>query len=142
MANLTYDSFWDDLSRGSIDMDTDSFYILLINATGVSGASKTAHLKRSDVTANEITGTGYTAGGNAITCTVAKNTGTHVETFTFSVVTWPASTITAAGGIVYKHRGGASTADELVALVDFGGNVTSTAATFTFTPSAPITIQN
>jgi len=139
MASLVYDSFWDDLSKGNVVPNTDTYYLML--TTSAYTASKTAHLKRSDVT-NEVTGTGYTAGGNAVTCTVAKNTGTNQETYTFGSVSWPTATIAAAYGVIYKHRGGLATADELVAMVDFGGTVTSTGGTFQVTFSSPITIQN
>jgi hypothetical protein len=139
MASLIYDSFADDLSRGSIDMDTDTFYAMLV--TSAYTPSKTTHLKRSDVT-NEVSGTGYAAGGIAVACTVAKNTGANTETFTFANPSWAASTITAHAAVIYKHRGGASTADELVCYVDFGADVTSTAGTFAVTFSSPLTIQN
>ena len=44
--------------------------------------------------------------------------------------------------VVYKRRGGASSADELVAYLDFGGDVTSTSGPFAVTVSTPITLQN
>lgn len=139
MASLNFDSFFEDLSRGSIDMDTDSFKMMLVTSTFV--ANKGTQLKRSDVT-NEVVGTGYTAGGAVTTCTVAKNTGTHVVTYSFSSVSWSTATITARAAVIYKSRGGASTADELVAYVDFGSDITSTAGTFQVTLSTPLTIQN
>jgi hypothetical protein len=44
--------------------------------------------------------------------------------------------------VIYKHRGGASTADELVGYVDFGADIASTAGNFAVTFSTPLTIQN
>ena len=49
---------------------------------------------------------------------------------TFAATNWPTSTITAAGAVIYKSRGGASSADELIFYNDFGGNVSSSNATF------------
>lgn len=139
MASLNYDSFWDDLSKGNVNPSTDTYYMMLV--TSAYTPNKGTHTKRSDVT-NEVAGTGYTAGGAQVTFTVAKDTVNHKETYTLSSVSWPSATIAAAGGVIYKHRGGVSSADELVAYADFGGTVTSTAGTFQATFSSPITIQN
>jgi hypothetical protein len=51
------------------------------------------------------------------------------------------ATITAAGAVIYKARGGTADADELVAFIDFGGDVSSTGATFSVGVST-ITFQN
>lgn len=139
MASLIFDSALDDLARGAIDFDTDTFKVMLVTSTYTPNQG--THLKRSAVT-NEVSGTGYTSGGTASTVTVAKDTGLHKVTMTFSSVNWPAATITARAAVIYKSRGGASSADELVAYVDFGSDVTSTADTFTVTFSTPLTIQN
>ncbi len=139
MASLIYNSMLDDLAKGAIDFDTDTFKLMLV-AAGYT-ADKDAHTKRSDVT-NEVSGTGYTAGGAAVACTVAKDTVNDKVTLTFANPSWPASTITARGGVIYKSRGGASSADEVVAYVDFGSNITSTGSTFAVTFSSPITLQN
>jgi hypothetical protein len=57
---------------------------------------------RNDVT-NEVTGTGYTAGGAAVTLTVAAtdNTNNDVEV-TSSAPSWPSSTISAVAGITTR----------------------------------------
>lgn len=96
---------------------------------------------RNDVT-NEVVGTGYTAGGNAVTLTVAAvdNANNDVEV-TCSAATWPTSTITAVAGIIYKEIGSAAT-DPVIAVIDFGGTVTSTLATFTATPTGSLKFQN
>jgi len=139
MASFIFNSFWDDLSRGNIDMDTDTFYALLV--TSGYTANKDTHVKRSDVSNEVSAGSGYSTGGAATTVTVTKDTANDRETYGFAQVDWTTATITAAGAVIYKHRGGASSADELVAYIDAGGNVTSTAATFSLTAST-ITLQN
>lgn len=139
MASLNFDSFFDDVSRGAVDMDSDSFKILLVTST--YAPNKGTHTKRSDVT-NEVVGTGYTAGGVASVCTVAKDTGLHKITYSFASVSWAAATITARAAVIYKSRGGAASADELVGYVDFGADITSTAGAFQVTFSTPLTIQN
>jgi hypothetical protein len=49
--------------------------------------------------------------------------------------TWANATITARYAVYYKARGGAATADELVAVNDFGADVASTAAAFALAAS-------
>jgi len=138
MASLIYNSAIDDMAKGAIDFDTDTFKVMLVTSTYT--ANKDTHTKRSDVT-NEVSGTGYTAGGVTSACTVTKDTANDKVTLSLAAVSWATSTITARGAVYYKSRGGASSADELVAYVDFGGDVTSTGATFSLGAST-ITLQN
>jgi hypothetical protein len=138
MASLIYNSCLDDLAKGNIDFDSDTFYAILVTSSYTP--DKDADLKRSAVT-NEVTGTGYTAGGTAATVTVTKDTANDRIDISLGAVSWPTSTITAAGAVYYKHRGGASSADELVAYIDFGGNVSSTAGTFALSAST-LRLQN
>lgn len=139
MASLIYNSFVDDLARGAIDADTDTFYVMLVTST--YAPNKDTHTKRSDVT-NEVVGAGYSSGGKVSAATVTKDTATDRVTIAFASVNWTTATITARAAVIYKRRGGAASADELVAYVDFGSDVTSTADTFTVTFSSPITFQN
>lgn len=133
MASLIYNSAVRDEAIGSIDYDTDTFKVMLVTSTYTE--NKDTHTKRSDVT-NEVVGTGYTAGGNAATVTVgAVDTVNDRVDITLGGTTWPTSTITARKAIYYKSRGGASTADELIAIVDFGADVSTTVGTFTLTAS-------
>ena len=144
MTSIIYNSFFDDLAEGRIDMDTDTFRVQLVNATYDAIADETkkdSHTKRSDVTANEISGTGYTAGGEVATCTVTKDTANNRVDISLGAASWTTATITAEGAVYYKSRGGADSADELVAYIDFGGPITSTAGTFALTAST-VRIQN
>jgi len=138
MPSLIYNSFLEDLARGAIDMDTDTFRVLL--TTSAYTENKDTHLKRSDVT-NEVTGTGYTAGGVVTSITVTKDTVNDRLDITLGAVSWPSSTITARKAVYYKARGGAASADELVAVNDFGSDVTSTGATFSLALST-VRFQN
>jgi len=137
MASLIYNSAIDDMARGAIDFDTDTFKAMLVTSTYTP--NKDTDLKRSAVT-NEVTGTGYTAGGVTCACTVTKDTANDKVTLQFASVSWAASTITARALVYYKSRGGASSADELVAYDDFGSDVSSSGGTFTVTAST-ITLQ-
>ena len=129
MASIIYNSCLRDEAIGNIDFDTDTFRMMLVTSTYVENAD--THNRRDDIT-NEVTGTGYTAGGAVCTVTVsAVDTGNDRVTITLGETTWDPSTITAAGAVVYKDRGGAASADELVAYIDFGGDFSSTNGPFT-----------
>jgi hypothetical protein len=138
MASLIYNSCIDDTARGNIDFDTDTFKAMLVTSSYTP--NKDSHDKRDDVT-NEASGTGYTAGGATSTVTVTKDNTNDKVTIQLGAVSWSGSTITARGCVYYKSRGGASSADELVAYNDFGSDVSSGGGTFSISASL-ITLQN
>lgn len=139
MSSFVYDSFWDDLQKGNIDLDTDTFYAMLV--TSSYAENKKTHVKRSDIT-NEIAATGgYAAGGSAVAMTVTKDATNDRQNASFANQVYSSATITARKQIVYKHRGGASSADELVCINDFGADVIASGGTFTVNGST-IRIQN
>ena len=120
---------------------TGSFKFLLVSSVP-SEANLDAYDFRDDV-ANEVTGTGYTSGGVAATVTVGSVDTTNDRTpVTITDLTnaWTGSTITAVGGWLYKVVGSAAT-DQLVAFVDFGGAVTSTAGNFSVAFTTPIYVN-
>ena len=139
MASLVYNSCIRDGLVGNINFSTDTFKMALV--TSAYGAAK-SHSKRSNIT-NEITGLGYAAGGNACAVTVAAvdNVNNDIE-LSFTVTSWTSATITARAGVIYKSRGGLSSADELVGYVDFGSDVSSTNGTFAVTVTTPLKFQN
>lgn len=138
MASLVYNSAPDEMARGDIDFDTNTFKAMLVTSSYTP--NKDTHDFRDDVT-NEVSGTGYTAGGVASAVTVTKDTANDKVTIQFGAVSWASSTITARGCVYYKSRGGASSADELVAYADFGSDVSSSGGTFSVAAST-ITLQN
>lgn len=134
MANVIYDSFKYDVSTGAIDLNTDSFKVLLVTSSYTPNAG--THTKRSDVT-DEVVGAGYTTGGAALVNIVVTNdTTNHLTKFDADDTSWASSTITARGAVVYKSRGSASSADELVCYIDFGADKVCTTGTFLITWSA------
>jgi len=134
MANAIYNSFKRDIMNGSIDLDTDTIKIMLVTSAYTPDVD--THSKRSSIT-NEVTGTGYVAGGFALANkSVIQSNSTNAGVFTADAINIPDATITARGCVIYKSRGGASSADELIAYGDFGADITSTNGIFTI--SAPI----
>ena len=77
-------------------------------------------------TTNEVSGTGYTAGGNALTGAVISADGT-TAIVDFDNTTWASSTITARGALIYNS----SKANRAIAVLDFGSDKTSTDGDFT-----------
>lgn len=101
-----------------------------LSTTGVQAAKLWTDWK-TNVTP-EITGTGYTAGGVALTGVTSSVTG-NVWTLTATSPSWSASTITANQIIFYDTTAGT---EQLIAFADFGGAVSSTASTWTYTINA------
>lgn len=139
MASLIYNHALDNAARGTIDYDTDTFYVLL--TTSSYAENKDSHEYRSDVTNEVANGNGYTTNGNSVTVTVTKDDANDRIDISLGGTTWPASTITARKAVYYKYRGGAASADELIAVNDFGSDVTSSGGTFTLNAST-FRIQN
>ena len=114
-------SFKTQLLGGVQDLDTDTIYIALFTSSATLSAATTAYS-----TTNEVSGTGYTAGGNALTGAVISADGT-TAIVDFDNTTWASSTITARGALIYNS----SKANRAIAVLDFGSDKTSTDGDFT-----------
>lgn len=99
----------------------DVFKIALYTSSATLGATTTAYSST-----NEVTGTGYTAGGNTLTNVTPTSSGTTAYT-DFADTTWSTATITANGALIYNS----SKSDKAVAVLAFGSDKTSTAGDFT-----------
>ena len=132
-TGFMFNSALRDEAMGNINYNADTFKVMLL--TNAATPNKDTWTKRSDVT-NEVSGTGYTAGGAALTVSVgAVDTANDRVDVSTGAATWTTSSITARYAIYYNARGGASSADELVACVDFGQDVSTIADTFSLTAS-------
>lgn len=122
------------VATGLIDLDTDTFKAML--TTSSYTPDQDAHDFRDDVT-NEISGTGYSSGGVTITNpAVTYDTSTNQVRWDFDDPSWTTATFTARYMVIYKSRGGASSADNLVMYVNFGADETVAVGTFTYTVPA------
>ena len=138
MASIIWNSCLDDAVRANIDFDGDTFYGMLL--TSAFTPDKDAQLKRGDLT-DEVVGTGYTADGKVATVGVTKDLANDRIDISLGALSWATATIAARYLAYYKRRGGLASADELVALIDFGGTVSSTAGTFAVSAST-LRLQN
>jgi len=128
MANIVPDSFKTNLLKGVFNFDTsgnggNAFKCALY--TSISGYSTSSTVFS---TSNQVgsVGTNYTAGGNALTnngVSIASN----IAFIDFADLTFSSVTLTAAGAAIYKTTGGGN---ELVLVLDFGGNKTATNGDF------------
>lgn len=133
MASWVYNPTFYNIYTEDINISGDVFYVMLLTSSYTPSRTDAF---RSAVTAYEVSGTGYTTGGNAATFTVSAtdNVG-NTQSFVLGGTTWSSSTITARYAVYYKHRGGVASADEIIAINDFGSNVSSSAGTFTLNSS-------
>lgn len=138
MPSLIYNKAIDNLVRAGINFAADSFKVMLV--TSAYTPNKDTHEDRADVT-NEVVGTGYTAGGVATTPTITLDLSNDRVDISFSNVSWATATITARACVIYKSTGVAAN-DFLIAYVDFGSDVSSTAAAFAVTFSSALRFQN
>jgi hypothetical protein len=112
------------LLDGEMDFSSNTsqtFKIALYTSAATLGATTTVY----SVT-NEVSGTGYTAGGNTLTVVAPTTSGTTAY-LDFADTTWATATITARGALIYQSGG----TNPAVAVLDFGADKTSTAGDFT-----------
>ena len=103
-----------------------AFKIALYDDSATLGTTTTAY-SASD----EVSGSGYSAGGNALTNTgVAKSTVTAYTDF--SDTSWTSASFTARGCLIYNSSSiSGLTTNASVAAIDFGGDKTVSSGTFT-----------
>lgn len=117
-----------DTSVTPINLKTDTIKVALVTASYVPDID--GHSFFSDIT-NEVSGTGYTAGGKALANVSATKDNTNDRAYIDADdTTWPASTITAARyAILYKDTGSPATSP-LIGYIDLGANKSTVADTF------------
>jgi len=98
-----------------------TFKLALFTSSASLDAATTAYS-----TSNEVSGTGYSAGGLALTRVDPSTSGTTALT-DFADLTFSTATITANGAVIYNS----SASDKAVIVLAFGGDKTSTAGDFT-----------
>lgn len=114
----------------AIDWLSDTIKVAMCTSTYTP--AQDTHEFFSDIT-NEVTGTGYTAGGATLANkTLTYTGGTNIDAFDADDVSWTSSTITARYAIIYKSTGTASTSP-LMGYVDFGADQSTSDGTFLIT---------
>jgi hypothetical protein len=98
----------------------DVFKLALFTSSASLDASTTVY-----TTSGEVTGTGYTAGGNTLTNVTPVMSGTTCI-IDFADTSWTSSSLTARGALLYNSTEG----NKAVAVFDFGSDRISTSSTF------------
>jgi hypothetical protein len=113
----------------------DTFKIALYTANANLNAATTVY-----TTSDEVTGTGYTAGGKTLSISVSPTSGNNLSNVptayvSFSNISWTGATFTARGALIYNSSEG----NKSVAVLDFGSDKTVSNDTFQVTfPSADV----
>lgn len=130
MATIVYNSAKKALLDGGIDMANDTIKVALVTS-GYTPDMDT-HVFFDDIT-NEVSGTGYSAGGETLSGkSVTQDDDADESYLTASNTIWEGSSITARGAVMYKSTGVGSTSP-LIAYFDFGQDETTVADTFRLT---------
>lgn len=127
MASGVYNNFKAELMNKSYDLGSggDTIKVALLNNSHAFTAENDVW---TDVSANEISGTGYTAGGATLANQAVSIDDTDDEgVFDGDDVAWTTATFTAYHAVVYDD----TVTDDLILSIDFGGAQTVTSGTFT-----------
>ena len=132
-AYTVYSHFMDKVATKNVNLNADTFFMVLLTNSYTPAVS--TDTLWSDISANEVgTGSGYTAGGQAVTgvsCTLTSNT----ETFTFTTPSWATFSATFRYLAIVRAANGSSvqSTDMLVCYCDAtgGGSITGGGGTFT-----------
>jgi len=124
-GNYMCTSFKKELLQGVHDFTAstgNTFKLALYTNSASFTAATTAY-----TATNEVSGTGYTAGGGTLTNVTPTTSGTTAFT-DFADLTFSSATITARGALIYNDT---AAGDPSVVVLDFGADKTSTTGDFT-----------
>jgi len=120
MASGIYNRFKVNLLNKEIDLEVDDIKVMLLNNVHSFNA---AHINKSQIEANEINGTGYTAGGVVLVNKVV--TEGAVSNFDADDPEWTEATFGAWHAVLYRV-----TESDLICSIDFGGEKAVELGTF------------
>ena len=113
-------SFKSEILQEGHQLATDTIKLALFTSSASLGEGTTAYS-----TSNEVSGTGYTAGGVTLTSTTVSTSGTTAF-FDADDPTFTSASFTARGALIYNS----SNSDKAIAVLDFGGDFTVSSGTF------------
>tara|TARA_R110000803_G_scaffold136806_3_gene203706 strand:- start:927 stop:1361 length:435 start_codon:yes stop_codon:yes gene_type:complete len=131
VTSIMCTSFKIALLDGEMDFSSDtalSFKVALYTSSSTIGAATTVY-----TTTDEASGTGYTAGGAAVTIAANPTSSGTTAYLDLDNVTWGSSSITARKALIYSADGVTNPA---IAVIDFGADVQSSEGNFVITMPA------
>lgn len=118
-------SFKQEMLQAGQNLATDTLRMALYTAFSDIGPNTTAY-----TTTNEVSGTGYTAGGELVTgATISTDVQTGTVYVDFNNVSWPGASFTARGALIYNVTAG----NKSIAVLDFGSDKTFSSTNNTVT---------
>ena len=114
-------SFKGEVLQEGHQLATDTLKIALFTSSASLGATTTAYS-----TTNEISGTGYTAGGATLASPTVGTSGV-VGYFDCADPAWTSATFTANGAVIYNY----SNSNKAIAVLAFGADYSVSGGTFT-----------
>jgi hypothetical protein len=107
-------SFKQDILQAGQNLATDTLYMALYTGFATLGPTTTVY-----TTSDEVTGTGYTAGGVTLTgVTINTDVNSGIVYVNFNNVSWPGAAFTARGALIYNS----TRSNKSVAVLDFGSD--------------------
>lgn len=118
-----------DTTQLAIDLDLETHKVAMFTNTITPNFSTDTAYGVSPYDANEVSGTGYTAGGTELTTTALSESPTGTIMYDAADTAWASSTISSARcAIIYAD---ALAGNNAILLVNFGGDYSTTSGTFT-----------
>jgi len=117
-------SFKVQLLNAQQNFTSNTFKLALYTSSATLDATTTVY-----TTSSEVAGTGYTAGGNTLSVSVAPTSSGTVAYISFTDSSWTTATFTARGALIYNT----SQSNAAVAIFDFGADKSVVGGTFTVT---------
>lgn len=131
-GNFMCSSFKQELLEGGHNFKASgsgghTFKLAMYTNSASFNAATTAY-----TTSNEVSGSGYSAGGGTLTNVNPSLQGSTTAVTDFDDLTFSSATVTARGALIYNTTtGGGSGTTDTVVVLDFGSDKTSTAGDFT-----------
>lgn len=118
-------SFKVEMLQAGQNLATDTLRMALYTAFADIGPLTTVY-----TATNEVTGTGYSAGGELVTgATISTDVQTGTVYVNFDNVSWPGASFTARGALIYN----VTQSNASVAVLDFGSDKTFSSTSNTVT---------
>jgi hypothetical protein len=118
-----------DTTQLAVDLDLETHKVAMFTNTITPNFSTDTAYAAAPYNANEVSGTGYTSGGTALTTTTVTESPTGTLKWDADDASWSTSTITNARcGLCYAD---ALAGNNAIVLINFGADYSTTAGTFT-----------
>ena len=116
-------SFKEEILIGVHDLTSDVLKMALFTESATLSPLTTAYS-----TSNEVSGTGYSAGGNTVSDVLISSSGSSAL-IDFANVVWSTSTFITRGALLYNS----SKQNRAIAVFDFGSNISVVSGNFELT---------